>query len=309
MESEAKLGPILTLNNPIKQDDNDCLVESFQLTKKLQQSFSERVLKDKCTMIERESTEKLLYLPTRNLRLNLNDQKISEFNIESSNALIIGHLSMESHENSLKNVISNVTVSISPSKTRTQSILYNAIPSIDESPSPSQKISFNALPSPKSLSGMSSLINPPPRSQVTPYFILPLNDPICSSGTKKTFAASNVEEHHNIEGNDESKSPDQRADGGVEKPECETKLEKINNILPELSNDSGGAKKRGAEKSSEKSASNLPPREQWHRKTEFLLAIIGFSVDLGNIWRCKISFVQNLKMYKLFMLIQDLFGL
>ncbi len=30
-----------------------------------------------------------------------------------------------------------------------------------------------------------------------------------------------------------------------------------------------------------------PAREQWTRKTEFLLAIIGFSVDLGNIWRCK----------------------
>lgn len=29
-------------------------------------------------------------------------------------------------------------------------------------------------------------------------------------------------------------------------------------------------------------------REQWTRKTEFLLAIIGFSVDLGNIWRCLI---------------------
>ena len=27
-------------------------------------------------------------------------------------------------------------------------------------------------------------------------------------------------------------------------------------------------------------------REQWNRKIEFLLAIIGFSVDLGNIWRC-----------------------
>jgi len=35
-----------------------------------------------------------------------------------------------------------------------------------------------------------------------------------------------------------------------------------------------------------------PVREQWTRKTEFLLAIIGFSVDLGNIWRCK-KFLTN----------------
>ena len=35
-------------------------------------------------------------------------------------------------------------------------------------------------------------------------------------------------------------------------------------------------------------------REQWSRKTEFLLAIIGFSVDLGNIWRCKIETVKIL---------------
>ena len=30
-------------------------------------------------------------------------------------------------------------------------------------------------------------------------------------------------------------------------------------------------------------------REKWSRKTEFLLAIIGFSVDLGNVWRCKLN--------------------
>ncbi len=38
----------------------------------------------------------------------------------------------------------------------------------------------------------------------------------------------------------------------------------------------------------DESSGGLEPvaREQWARKTEFLLAIIGFSVDLGNIWRC-----------------------
>ena len=31
-------------------------------------------------------------------------------------------------------------------------------------------------------------------------------------------------------------------------------------------------------------------REQWSHKIEFLLAIIGFSVDLGNVWRCNFFF-------------------
>lgn len=29
----------------------------------------------------------------------------------------------------------------------------------------------------------------------------------------------------------------------------------------------------------------LPERETWNQKTEFLLAVIGFAVDLGNVWR------------------------
>lgn len=41
-----------------------------------------------------------------------------------------------------------------------------------------------------------------------------------------------------------------------------------------------------AEKRSETISNASIPREKWSHKTEFLLAIIGFSVDLGNIWRC-----------------------
>lgn len=46
--------------------------------------------------------------------------------------------------------------------------------------------------------------------------------------------------------------------------------------------DENGTKAAAGEKSADP-----PEREMWARKTEFLLAIIGFSVDLGNIWRCK----------------------
>lgn len=31
--------------------------------------------------------------------------------------------------------------------------------------------------------------------------------------------------------------------------------------------------------------SEVPERETWSKKVEFLLAVIGFAVDLGNVWR------------------------
>jgi hypothetical protein len=33
------------------------------------------------------------------------------------------------------------------------------------------------------------------------------------------------------------------------------------------------------------SLNNTPERESWNKKVEFLLAVIGFAVDLGNVWR------------------------
>lgn len=34
-------------------------------------------------------------------------------------------------------------------------------------------------------------------------------------------------------------------------------------------------------------------RETWSQKTEFLLAVIGFAVDLGNVWRFPYICYQN----------------
>lgn len=50
-----------------------------------------------------------------------------------------------------------------------------------------------------------------------------------------------------------------------------------------------------AEKKSDTSTYVSVQREKWSHKTEFLLAIIGFSVDLGNIWRCKKIFFEPIK--------------
>jgi transcription initiation factor TFIID subunit TAF12 len=35
------------------------------------------------------------------------------------------------------------------------------------------------------------------------------------------------------------------------------------------------------------------PRETWGKKVEFLLAVIGFAVDLGNVWRFPYICYQN----------------
>ena len=39
------------------------------------------------------------------------------------------------------------------------------------------------------------------------------------------------------------------------------------------------------EKKSVTSEDSLPPRDDWGHKTDYLLAVIGYAVDLSNVWR------------------------
>ncbi|XP_050531792.1 sodium-dependent serotonin transporter [Daktulosphaira vitifoliae] len=51
--------------------------------------------------------------------------------------------------------------------------------------------------------------------------------------------------------------------------------------------------KFGCSKKCKKIRRPLPPRETWKKKIEFLLAVVGFAVDLGNVWRFPYICYQN----------------
>lgn len=122
----------------------------------------------------------------------------------------------------------------------------------------SSQSSFNFIDSP--MSSASSLQN---RTSIIPYIIFPL-----TSGIRRLKLETN--ELMSLKKRKQSAS----RNNDNETTELEPKETKIcDGVLEENANIGGDTGQK---------------REQWARKTEFLLAIIGFSVDLGNVWRCKI---------------------
>jgi hypothetical protein len=119
----------------------------------------------------------------------------------------------------------------------------------------SSQFSINFIDTPSS---SESLIT---KASLTPYLILPFST---GGGGKRKL---NNEKLPQIESNEATNETEEKKEG--------------NEAITDLAED----KKCAQEQKDEVPKKEVVVREQWSRKTEFLLAIIGFSVDLGNIWR------------------------
>ena len=308
-----KLAPILSFNN--KNDNEEPLVLTKPLkkfsntTSKSTSTYVKQTADKSCMTDDDEAGDETIntrnrvlrassttansshhYKPT-NLEINLNPHQNNHHHHNN-------HLNQKSTtQTTTALVIGEIPINLA---TKRSTVPTTAATSTNAK-SPSQ-LSMSYIDSPTTSTRSTTFKN-----QIIPYFIMPFN-----AGMKKFRKSS---ENAIINFTQQPKTPTQSiTNNQIELHDIENKNElSVVENLHRISNSTAGGGELDDKKSTQVKqdvtenlittsvSSNydnvdsgnvskekiLPEREQWARKTEFLLAIIGFSVDLGNIWRCK----------------------
>lgn len=258
MDKDPKLAPLISFNNHFKYDhnsDEELLVVNSPLKKP--EAKHSCVSVDKECMTE-QSEERNFYLP-HNLNITFkesSDGQVSTVNTKTTSTTTTNALIIGEIPINLNDIYNNNQHETTKSKTMR----------IDRNDS--SQLSVGYIDSPVSTSTTSFIKTP-----IIPYLILPF-----SNGIKK-LKNENLAELSSVMENQQTDSVEKNL---VQEEKQKNKEQVLDEHLKESS--------------ISKSESKVSiEREQWAHKTEFLLAIIGFSVDLGNIWRCNFNSLMFLR--------------